>query len=638
MMRVFFLSLVLTVNAFAADPVFDLPPERKTDWSFAGVHDLAALSASRTVYTNIPGVNTATGGCDTNGVFDCAEAIQTGLDNCPSNQAVVLPAGNLVISNRLYVNVNQTAYAGYRTLRGAGKNLTTIIRKTASSAFATGISGFWTSNLIDAASLYQGSTNIKLFTAPSDFGVGAHLYLSREDENATNFNIVWGNGYVTNTHIVDLGGGTYNATGAWYRTQSGDIMKQAVKCVAISGTNITIWPPLYYSWTNEPGLYAYLKASQGGGVAIGLEDFTITNWSDASIAINFENSRDCWVKNVKVLGCAESLIMLNGSLFCEVRDSDVWNVNGTNISSLAGDKMAIQMLNAHACKIENNSFSGFWNPIMMNSSSSGNAIAYNFFTNSFAFLSLPNRQEADVFGNHIPHCMMNLFEGNVMAAFTLDNYHGSSSHNVLFRNNIHGMSHGLGFDLTNYIRVIDICRMGYYNSIVGNVLGSPEFAARGASKRVYEAPIDGSFDGSVAAIYRLGWPYPGSYFVQPPSSNGAVFIFYAGGTGTAVNGFPIGYDVKVTNTLLRLHNYDFQTVGVADTTTNLPNSFLYASAPDFFDGFTWPPANPNPTDGTMAVIPAQDRFYNGESEQDEGDPEPRTIAPQGLRIQGATFR
>ena len=69
--------------------------------------------------------------------------------------------------------------------------------------------------------------------------------------------------------------------------------------------------------------------------------------------------------------------------------------------------------------------------------------------------------------NHGAHGLMSLWEGNMAEQWQNDGYHGSGSHQTLFRN----WFHGLHPTNTQNRKMIDLCRASYYQNVVGNVLG-----------------------------------------------------------------------------------------------------------------------------------------------------------------------
>jgi hypothetical protein len=581
----------LVLQAGLADGI--IPADRVIDWTQAGVPGFDAIRASRTMFTNVAGL-------DTNGVLDCSAAIQAAINNCPSNGIVGLPAGRLVISNMLYISANSLNRGGYMTLKGAGSGNTTILNRGSGPAFLTGNQNYGQSNSIVVSTLYQGTSNMIVGVTP-DFEVNDVLMLFRQDEAATNFDLVFDNSGLTNSSIISTNG-MLVGYGNWYRVGSGDVFSQLVRCTGISGTSISFWPPLYWSWTNTPGLYAYCKRVWGASALVGVESLTITNSSWVQATMKFNGTYGSWLKDCKVLGYGSPVVMFTDSLNCQVQGCD-FSLNSANPPG--GDVIGLEFNHCSAFKAEENTFSGYWVQMLLESSASGGVIAYNYFTNEYMAASAPaGYLQPDIYLCHEAHVMMNLLEGNILSGVQADNYHGSSSHNTFFRNWVHGTDHAFGYGLTNNIKCIDLCRYSYYYNIVGNVLGSPESARSGA---FYQAPNDGTFGTLSPAMYRLGFPDMGN----DCTACNDVYLNYQGANGTTVWGYPISFDPRVTNTLLRLNNYDCVTGGVPDGNTNLPPSLVYGASPPSWWPSTntapWPPIGPD-LSPRVSVIPAQLRY------------------------------
>ena len=568
-----------------------LPSDRIIDWTQAGVPNLDVIRASRTVFTNVTGL-------DTNGLHDCSVAIQNAINACPSNGIVVLPAGRLVLSNILYISADTINRGGFITLSGSTNGATILIVR-GNGAILTGNENFGQSNNIVTAGLLQGTTNISLSSGSNlDFALNDVLQISRQDESATNWVLVYDNAGLTNSKIV-LTNGTLVGEGAWKRIGSGDVFKQYVLCTGVTNsTNITFWPPLYLSWTNPPGLYTYCEKIRGASAFVGIENLIITNAAMDSTLIKIGGSYGSWVKNCRLLGYGSPVIMCHLSINCEVRDSDFVQPSA---NPPGGDVTGLEFNASSAFKAENDTFSGYWEQILMENSASGGVIAYNYFTNEYlAAAATTGYQEPDIYINHEAHDMMNLFEGNVLSQIQADNYHGDSSHNTLFRNWIHGMNNAFGIPLISNVKCIDLCRYSYYYNIVGNIIGNPAL-----SGGYYDAPTNGTFSTASPAMYRLGFPDMGNDCVGCND----VYIDYQGAPGTTVWGYPIAYDPKVTNTIIRLCNYDYVTQGIPDGTLALPASLVYSNAPSWWGNRPWPPFD-STTPGTASTtnVPAGYRY------------------------------
>jgi len=192
--------------------------------------------------------------------------------------------------------------------------------------------------------------------------------------------------------------------------------------------------------------------------------------------------------------------------------------------------------------------------------------------------------------NHGPHGAMTLWEGNLVPMLQNDGYHGSTSHQVLFRNQVHGTDPS---GKTYNRRTIDLCRGSYYHSVIGNIIGDPAW-----NPNYYE--LTGSPDASACGcMYILGYPNMGNQSLVEAVS-------WTGWTGS----YP---DAGVAATLLRHGNYDYFHKGVVwdpgIASHEIPDSLFYASKPDFFGSLAWPHVGPD-VPGLVQDNPAKRRWAN----------------------------
>jgi hypothetical protein len=590
----FLLIFMLVFVVDSQSVLAQIPAGRTIDWTQAGVP--GGIPTNRIVFTNVSGL-------DTNGVTNCSIGINAAISACPAKQVVVLPAGRLNLTSAITMGYDTLNFQpGNVTLRGAGTN-TVLLNNTGNSAIFVGNQNYGASNNIDITTMTQWATSFTLTSAGAiDFTTGNVLLVQRQDEqNTTNITLIWNNNYVTNTAIISSNS-YYYGTGLWQKIGSADVFAQLVTVTSVSGTTVNFTPPIYLGWNNPAGLYAYCHKVWGAAYGVGVENMVITNTAGNATTINFTGASASWVKGVKGIGYGGPFLMLNNTLNCEVRDSDFLQPMS---SPPGGDLSAIVETQSSANKIENNTFSGFWEQLFMEGSASGNVISYNFFTNEFfAAGATSYYQEPDIYANHEAFDMMNLFEGNIMSGIQFDDYHGGSGYNTLFRNWIHGMDNAFGIPLTNNVKCIDMCRFSYSNNIVGNVLGSPSVAA--VPNSAYLAPTNADANVHYNYMYRLGYPDMGTDFHNDTDVN----INYGG----EINGvflFPIGFDGRVMDTLFRTNNYDYVTAGVPDggAMYKMSNSLVYSTQPAWYPatGFYWPTIDPNRANMT-AMNPAQARF------------------------------
>ncbi len=284
-------------------------------------------------------------------------------------------------------------------------------------------------------------------------------------------------------------------------------------------------------------------------------------------------------------------IWLHGGLRCEIRDCYIHDTYSTT------DGYGIVTQSGYGgprggCTgtlIENNIFSGLWGATVLETEV-GSVIGYNFARN-MRYPGWPDYQMYGFNGNHGPHGMMCLFEGNVAGGGVIqDGYHGSVSHITYFRNYFSGKH--VEARRTGNIKLIDLCRFSYYHNVVGNVLGADEWPENG----VYEMTGKPGYV-SQPCVYRLGYPNMGnnSYDdTNPPSvANGG------------------GHDPKVKATLLRHGNYDFLHKEVVwdpeMPDRELPPSLYLNDRPEWWGDAPWPPIGPD-VPGLAHEIPAQVRL------------------------------
>jgi hypothetical protein len=336
----------------------------------------------------------------------------------------------------------------------------------------------------------------------------------------------------------------------------------------------------------------------------GVEDLTIS--ADSTYGggmIQFWNAYASWIKNVETAwGNGNEHIFLYGCLRCDVRECYIHDTYSTT------DGYGIETMSGYGgprggctgLRIENNIFSGLWYATVLETEV-GSVIAYNYSRN-MRYPGWPDYQMADFNGNHGPHGMMYLMEGNVgSGGIQQDGYHGSVSHITYFRNYFSGRH--VQANRTGNIKLMDLCRFSYYHNVVGNVLGSPDWPRTTTGR--YE--MTGTPDYTQqAVIYRLGYPNMGNNgysLTNPP--------------GNADNG---GLDPKVKTTLLRWGNYDYQNNAARWETVELPAgvpvppdhvlpaSLYLSSKPSWWcDSIPWPPIGPDVA-GLINDIPAKRRF------------------------------
>ncbi len=568
--------------------VSGLPTNRSMDWSQAGVP--SGIPNRTTIGVTI---NAATYG---NGITDATKAIQSAIDSCPAGQVVYLPPGNYLIKGGL----GSTSKSNI-TIRGAGPDKTVItagLTTGAQGVFSFGnstwSSGAYPANLtlnITSGS-NKGSQSVVVSSASaianSGLDVGDLIQISA----------------INDPSFVD-GVGSTGAIGTFSdRDHNGKRdVQQIVKVTGISGSTITFYPSLH--WTFSPGLSPQAAVIPGTVTGIGLESFKMNDiGGNNSFHFVFWNSSQCWIKNVES-AAAQWHAFLYQTLNIEIRDSKFHDAfGGYTVDSGYG----LEARFSSDFRFENNILYNLYAPMILAAGSSGGVVGYNYIVNTHN--TDPTVLIVSLDGCHGAHPMMNLFEGNTAPEFQPDYFWGSSSHQTLFRNLFSGTDNGV----TNNQKPISIDRFNRYFTLIGNVLGTPQISsswpgyAPTPTNWIYGTTLN-NYTYLQPVIYRLGYPNIGN--------NGY-------GTISAAIGDYGSLDPAVETTLIRGGNFDYATKSViwqsnapANPSTYLaqqalPASLYLKSKPSWFGNVPFPPIGPDVTaTGHVNKIPARIRYEGG---------------------------
>ena len=528
-----------TISVAASDLLTD---DRVIDWTYAGVP--GGIPERTTIVATLgPGATAAQ--------ISAAVAAASG-----SEGVVLLTAGTYSLD----ATVSLGAASGV-TLRGAGAGKT-IIRSTSSGTEAissnprTYIDPAISGGTSVASGYGKGSTSITLAsTPPSTFRAGNMIQIVQNDD-----------------YIL-----VFHRTGNWAGTRN---LRHTSRITGVSGNVVTFATPIPYGFS--AAYQPQANAMAPGAVRVGIEDLTVV--ANSSGAITFGGADRCWVKGVETSNTGNGAIEFRASSQCEIRRCYVHDASGYPSQS---DGYGIFLFYGTCyCRIEDNVGRRMANLVMMNGAS-GNAILYNYVRSGardgLSWIT------PSFHSNHGPHGLMNLFEGNVIASFQNDGYHGSTSHGLLVRNQISGIDADSGWTMER--RLVDLCRGSYYHTVIGNVIGDASW-----TPNYYE--LSGSPGHSAnACIYILGYPNMGNTSLTAE---------------TAWENFTATYpDRKVSDTLVRHGNYDYYNKGVVwdDNISSrvIPDSLIYASKPAYFGALSWPAIGPD-VNGLVGGIPAKLRF------------------------------
>ncbi len=565
-----------------------IPNDRVTDWSYAGVHVDGVKGIPQYSVKCITSACQALEGAAANyksGVDDATSLIQNALSSAPPESFVFLPAGTYLTSSSISFGTKRKV-----VVRGAGMGTTTIRCAASGSCFSNTDIGFGAGVSLTGNTYSKGTTSVQV----SNLAGFSDGQLIRFDIN-------------DNTDLVSAANGPARYIKFLSRITSCGASTEGAAC---TGTSLQFFPPLAY---DLPSNLAPQVAAIGGSFAqhIGIEDLTINNVNGATDIVRFMASLSPWVKNVEILntdnaGSANnnSFVTTNFVLQGEMRDCYVHHAENAPCND---DGFGIYSYNNTTyLLVENNIFDEMFVGTLQ-SASTANVFIYNFVRNGVG--KCWPHQIGNLNSNHGAHPIMTLWEGNVGEQWQNDGYHGSGSHQTLFRNWIHGVHP----TYTTNRKMLDLPRGSYFHTVVGNVLGS-SWATSSDPKSKYEfTPGVIGYDEE-QVIYRLGFPNVGNNDLT--ASLPWPYPRFAS--------YP---DQLVKNTLMRWGNYDYYTAGTrwlsselpsgvpVPANQTLPSSLLYSARPSWWPvGSAWPPIGPEVTGGNadpagkVHKIPAQVRY------------------------------
>lgn len=503
-----------------------------------------------------------------NGTTNDGPAIQACINSAAANTAVYLPAGTYLVNSivRLKSNV---------VLRGAGS--TTQINLGSGGQLTTPAFAAAT-NLTPGTSYGNNSPGYALSGAPKKGDTT--ITIASGSVNPGDWIAIFADNDPT---LVSVDGEDGHCD--WCGDNTGyRVMQQIDQVTAVSGTTATLARPLYYTLYTNPEYRKYNFLAQKAGY----EYMHVTATGDISSnqIILLQGCLYCWVKGVETTNTGSQSgsahIEMDYTYGAEVRDNYVHD--GRSSASGANYGIYFQFVNSDA-KVENNIMRHNRHGFVFQGGGSGIVFLYNYiddlYTDDLTYLGSART-------SHGGHPYMNLYEGNVASHITADDFWGSSSHFVFFRNWLWGDETGTGvpsFPPQEGFDAVDLYNMQTYYSFVGNVLGHTGLKSNWASATLQISCGTGN----------CGYEEAG----QPGVYSG----------GTAVGSIP-----SSLTTALFQGNYDYKTQGVAywngGAAHTLAASMYYPSEPAFLKGYAWPLEGPegNPT---INANPAENCYLNG---------------------------
>jgi hypothetical protein len=552
--------------------------------------------------------------------------IQAALDSCPAGQVVKLNAGTFTVNNYLLL------HSGI-TLRGSGAGQTILVKtngaKPRNSTAVAGTMGILTP--ANNAYIVPDSQPIIIVGATrwprpgGDSSSASHNLTSDGGAGSNSVTITNANGFTPGQFVLldELSGATYQpvVTGfgcsgctvlqsdrvAWNihnPHQNGDDPAEAkgwfmrtdrptneIKEIeSVSGNTITFTSPLSIGYRVSHGAqltrYTVTDRDSRQVANAGVENLSLKGGSDG--ALNFESAAYSWAKNVEVTQWVGAGVAIDNSFRVELRDSYIhqgsWPMPG-------GGGYAVSVANGSSeVLIENNIMTDVNKVMVFRSSGTGSVVGYNYADDGWIW-GTQGWVEAGINASHMagPHHV--LFEGNYSFNADSDYTHGNAIYLTFFRNWLSGQRHS--FSDSGNVREVGLAYGSWWDSFVGNVLGRP---GQMAGWHYTTAAMGCDTNGNNCAANNARWSDPA--------------IWKLGYDPERWGMYP---DPKTLSTVIRDGNYDFLTNSQKWHNTPggfaIPNSLYLKTKPSFFGNNPWPWVNP--TNGSLATLPAKARFDNG---------------------------
>jgi hypothetical protein len=445
-----------------------IPEDRKTGyWTNSGVWgrgpngNLYGLPTNRTVFSNLDGITK-------DGSADVKAAIQSIINAASaagsrSNIQVLFVTNDAlfrldsVLDWKSFVEMERASWVGRTNVRFR-------INHSGSDAFMfTEGLGAATPKSVVTSTAVKGSSNIWVTASvASELTEGNTAFISHTNCNIARTSTGYENPAVPTTcNYCSVEGTSTNRS-----------MAQGIVITSIqNGTNITFWPPLKATFTNNVQLYHYVKnASERNCLEMaGLRGITIER---ATGVLPVHMMSVIKAKDVYFLDCVFYRNADRGIFYTtmvvrgQVYGCDFIDIFGGGSTSGEG---FLGFPGTYDWKIEHNLFNGVRNPMSLNGPAMGNVFAYNLVTN---MINVNSNVLVTDLSLHGAHPMFNLFEGNLVHKAHFDIIHGSASHNTLFRNILLGRQGPRGgIDNDAGMGCVWIDATNHYMNVVGNVLG-----------------------------------------------------------------------------------------------------------------------------------------------------------------------
>jgi len=569
-----------------------LAPSRAIDWSSAG----AGIILPRTTICQTLGV---AGQASTYNQSVTAAQVASALQTCANtNEVVYLNPGTYTMTSTLFGG--GTATPSKVTLRGAGPSQT-ILKWSATSNNCNGIDATafciyngdsgsmqYSANVLTVSSgMTQGSTSVVLGAAAAGYSgsvsnlhVGSLIAFNQADRISDN-----GNWYPCGTHGstgVCSQQGVANAWNVSGQTPRGQM--QIVTVTGITASTITFTPGLYApNWSGTQTPYATFSSTLPV-TGFGLENLQINTQSlgDIQGMVELMWVTNSWVQNVSFINA----VALNAASRKHLEVTSDTHISVLNSyfygSQPSSEGYGVDLMWGTSDSLVQNNISQHEASAWMNETSVGNVFAYNYAVDNFytGAGTDPNWQQCDMYASHDDGDYYSLYEGNVGICIGLDDIHGSSFGQTLFRNYVNGRDTatlcpgggtgcGTGSKTQNTEAVQDLA-YSRYNNFALNVFGTAGYFT---AYKAAATSTTNTYAGSFNAIYQIGWGDQNS----TPFTNAIDGSNCPGSGATCVNN-----DLDVDSSNIYWGNYD--TVNAAVET----NSSEKASSASTYPGLGSP--------------------------------------------------
>lgn len=516
--------------------------------------------------------------CNAPTTGDAGAAINSCIDAAASGTAVILPAGTYTANTQIRLKSNVVlrgakAEGGPPFMPAVDAAATTIVIGNANAApltttdFSSG-----GGSLTPPTTYATKSPGYKIGNAPkkgdTSFTIGSGSLVAGDwisifaDDDPT---------------LVNANGTDGNCQ--WCGENTGFNMQiQIVQVTAVSGTTATISRPLYFTPYTNPQYRIYTMGTTKAGYENLRVDASKTDIGANQILL-IQGCTYCWVKNVETYmtgsDSGSAHIEIDYTYGSEVRDSAFHD--GRSTASGADYGFYIQWPSSDA-KVENNIFSHNRHSLAFQGGGSGVAILYNYlddmYTDDLTYFASARL-------SHGAHPFMNLIEGNIASHIASDDFWGTSSHTVFFRNWLRGgepdtiYPGGSGiasFPPNNGFEAVTLYTGQSYYSFIDNVLGSPV-----QSGGVWPNWSDATLTATCTSQLNTG----NTSCDEAPT--GTPIVYNTGGTLSSV--------ASSTATINLVGNYDFKTLGIGSnnqTGFTYSSSLYYSTKPAFMGLCPWP--------------------------------------------------